>query len=256
MDEFVSLISPTLLGLSGRVFYSGRSAFTEKGELYVLGFNPGGDPESERETVDRHTSFVLHEAPALWSAYCDESWKGKVPGKHGLQPRVLHLFKRIGRDPRRIPCSNLIFVRSSRAANLSHDNLEELCWPVHQAIIERLRPRVVLCLGNQVGDRVPRRLDANEPIGEFIEANKRKWTSRAHKSPDGRIVLSLTHPSIADWTASPTDPSSLVLRFLAERWFAGPAITTARSSQSAPPSILDLSVGAIGSLRLFLMPMA
>jgi hypothetical protein len=215
IHTFASMIAPALLEQSGRVFYSGRSAFSNESDLYLLGFNPGGDPESDAETtVGHHTNFVLHKAPPLWSAYSDESWKGRPAGTHGLQPRVLHLFRQLGRDPRRTPSSNLIFVRSRRAASLSDDSLEDVCWPLHAEIISRLRPRAIVCLGAKTGDKVWRRLGASSVLGSFEERNERKWKSTAYQTPSGLIVLSLTHPSIADWTAPATDPSPFVLSVL------------------------------------------
>jgi hypothetical protein len=215
ISTFAAMIDPTLLDQSGRVFYSGRSAFTDKTDLYVLGFNPGGDPESDAETtIGHHTNFVLHEAPSLWSAYSDECWKGRPAGTHGLQPRVLHLFKRLGRDLQRTPSSNLIFVRSARAAGLSDDSLEDVCWPFHSEVIKKLCPRAIICLGKKTGDQVRRRLGASSFLASFVERNDRKWPSTAHQTSSGLVVLSLTHPSIADWTAPSTDPSPFVLNIL------------------------------------------
>ena len=217
IEAFTAKINPSLECESGKVFYSGRAAFSERSDLYVLGINPGGAPEDGAETTVRaHTQFVLYKADALWSAYADESWKGKSPGTHGLQPRMLHLFREIGRDLRRTPCSNLTFIRSRRVETLEEnlDDLEEICWPFHQEVIAKLRPRIVICLGDDAGKRVCRRLGAKSIVGQFIEDNNRRWTSRAHQNSSGVIVLSLTHPSIADWSCPQTDPSSLVLKLL------------------------------------------
>jgi hypothetical protein len=220
IEHFAAKISPTLLERSGKAFYTGRDAFNARAELYVLGFNPGGHPSTHlHETVGVHTGFVLKNAPSVWSAYSDETWEGhKQSGTAPMQRRVLHLFRRIGRDPFRTPCSNLIFVRSSRSSRLEdHDLYEETCWPFHAAVLEQLRPRIVVCLGvggGATGQRVRRRLGAEESIGVFVEENERKWSSCAHKNASGLIVLSLTHPSIADWTAPPTDPSQFVAGFL------------------------------------------
>jgi hypothetical protein len=216
IDIFTSKISERLKDQSGKVFYSGRTAFSEPSDLYVLGMNPGGDPNDPNETsVRQHTKLVLNGNPS-WSAYSDESWKGRPAGTFGMQPRVLHLFDRIGRDPRRTPCSNLIFVRSRRIEGLA-GNITELtgvCWPFHQEVIARLQPRVVICLGDDAGKLVRRRLNANMVVGEFVENNDRRWASRAYKNPSGLFVLSLTHPSIADWTNPSSDPSGLVKEVL------------------------------------------
>jgi hypothetical protein len=217
IEYFAAKISPALLDRSGKVFYSGRDAFNQRAELYVLGFNPGGDPSTElKETVGVHTGFVLKNAPSVWSAYSDETWGGrKRSGTAPMQRRVLHLFERIGRDLPRTPCSNLIFVRSSRSDLLEgYDLYEETCWPFHSAVLELLRPHIIVCLGKHTGERVRWRLDANQFIDQFVEANERRWVNQAHRNATGVIVLSLTHPSRADWTAPPTDPSQFVAGFL------------------------------------------
>jgi hypothetical protein len=217
IEILASKICASLQRESGKVFYSGRVAFSEPSDLYVLGVNPGGDPDDKTETtVRQHTDFVLHEAGELWAAYADESWKGRPAGTCGMQPRMLHLFEQIGRDPRRTPCSNLVFTRSPRVAGLAGnlDELEELCWPFHREVIDRLGSRVIICLGNDAGKRVRRRLSADTGLATFVEANERRWISRAHRSASGMVVLTLTHPSIADWTNPSTDPSGLVLEVL------------------------------------------
>jgi hypothetical protein len=217
IEDFASSVSDTLKRESGKVFYSGRAAFSQRSDLYVLGINPGGSPEDESETtVGQHTDFVLRNTDQLWSAYCDESWKGRPAGTFGMQPRVRHLFKQIGRDARTVPCSNLIFVRSTRVAGLAGDTdqLEEVCWPFHRDVIARLCPRTIICFGSDAGQRVRQRLDATKLIDQFVEANDRRWSSYAHKNSTGLSVLTLAHPSIANWMSPSADPTPLVKRVL------------------------------------------
>src|SRR5882724_1486685 len=96
------LIPKQIRHRSGKVFYSGKAAFTSPSPLYVLGVNPGGDPARyEAETIEAHTANVLHHLPANWSAYRDESWEGAAPGTWGMAPRVLHLFSTLGLEPGR-----------------------------------------------------------------------------------------------------------------------------------------------------------
>lgn len=206
-------IPSELRNQSGKIFYSGRNAFCKPAPLYVLGVNPGGDPNSLMdETVSSHTKWVLDKAPANWSAYRDESWKAKPPGKHGMQPRLLHMFSRIGLDPGTVPSSNLVFVRSCREGDLADkvDSLADACWPFHAYVIEALKPRAILCLGQTAGDYVRARVGADHRYATFIEQNKRQWQSHAYSSPSGLKVIVATHPSIAKWVASASDPTGLV----------------------------------------------
>jgi hypothetical protein len=218
IEAFAEKIPQQLRSLSGSVFYSGRHAFSARSDLYVLGVNPGGDPEAhDTETVDSHTQCVLTTFADDWSAYRDESWKGAAPGTHGMAPRVLHLFAELGVNPGSVPCSNLIFERSRREADLIDKlpTLADRCWPFHAYAIEMLQPRVVLCFGKTVGNFVRQRLCATTLIAEFVEQNNRRWRSESFTSTNKDMtVVVATHPSIADWTAPNTNPTQLVKQAL------------------------------------------
>jgi Uracil DNA glycosylase superfamily len=213
IDRLCDFIPYALGNRSGKVFYSGRLAFSREMPLYVLGVNPGGDPENmPDETVSSHTVLVRTKHQPNWSAYRDESWEGADPGTWKMQPRVLHMFRALGMDPGCIPCSNLVFVRSRQEADLKRElpHLVKLCWPFHAAAIENLRPRVVVCLGQTTGDFVRERLAANQQYAEYVEQNDRQWRSRAYKNADGLKVVVATHPSRVNWTCPKTDPTALI----------------------------------------------
>ena len=216
IDKLSALIPASLLPRSGKVFYSGSAAFSSPSQLYILGLNPGGSPLTRgSETVECDAKTIL-EKSANWSAYRDESWEGKRPATHGMQPRVLWLLRQLNRDPGNVPASNLVFERSARAVDIGDRfrELAELCWPFHQSVIEHLGVRVVLCFGKRCGECVRKRLKATNRVDEFVENNNRKWKSTAFMNPDGIAVVVATHPSIADWTKAATDPTPLVQRML------------------------------------------
>lgn len=213
IQELVQKIPVELLTQSGKVFYSGRIAFSGPIPLYVLGLNPGGNSSDHKsETIGSHTKAVIHQYPENWSAYRDESWKGKSAGTHGMAPRVLYLFEQLGLNPGEIPCSNLIFLRSPREIDLKgqFDILADLCWPFHAAVIAYLHPRTVLCLGRRVGRYVCRRVKAGRLLSEVTEENRRKWSTRAFTNGQGFYVIVATHPSIANWCTPETDPTLFI----------------------------------------------
>lgn len=218
IEDFVSAIPEELRARSGKVFYAGRQAFAGPAALYVLGLNPGGDPESyARETVGAHTDLVIRTHPADWSAYRDESWEGRAGGTYGMAPRVLHLFRGLNLAPGTVPCSNLIFVRSRTEADLQREIavLADRCWPFHAQVMARLRPKVVLCFGGTTGQQVRARLGANTLIDEFVEQNRRGWRSQAFAGAGSVRVVVVSHPSRADWTNPAADPTGLVRSLLA-----------------------------------------
>lgn len=217
IEEFAALIprSESIWKESGAMFYSGKAAFSapSRPRLYILGLNPGGSPQDMAEdTVEKHTQMVLRETEN-WSAYRDEQW-----GKTKMQPRVLRLFKNLNRDPGLVPASNVVFVRSRRAADIKHDfeKYAECCWRFHKAVIERLNVRAILCLGQDAGNFVLEKhgLRNSKPFKTFVEKNNRHWTNNSYISSCGIGIFVATHPSRADWTNPDTDPSPLVQNML------------------------------------------
>lgn len=215
--DALQLIPASLLLRSGSVFYSGQAAFSTPSKLYVLGLNPGGDPVTQAtETIAAHRQRFV-DGPAWWSEYEDESWAGAKPGTWGMQPRVTHMFAKMGLDPRSVPASNVVFARSSTEAMLQDEKARLLraCWPVHRAVLDALGLRVILCFGGTAGRWVRDELCAHELVDRYQETNRRRWCSVAHRAADGRSVLTLTHPGRADWRNPDSDPTVLVQRALA-----------------------------------------
>ena len=217
LEDSARLVPRSLMNRSGKVFYSGRSAFEQPSELYVLGLNPGGHVQDHAmETVAWHTNRVLETEQHNWSAYRDESWAGAVPGTSRMQRRMLHLFDRLELNAGNVPASNLIFLRSSREDQLEGDvqELASQCWPFHQNVIEKLGVRVIVCLHGTATNWVCNQVDAHTQVDEFTEGNDRRWRSRTFLSSEGLTVVGLTYPGIADWTTPATDPTRLVVRAL------------------------------------------
>ncbi len=214
--EFSHLVAPSLLNKSGRVFYSGSRAFSRQSQLYVLGLNPGGSPEQQLNNTIKKDIEAISSRPEDWSAYEDESWEGKPKGAHGMQPRVRHLFNKIGLNPCNVPSSNVVFVRSARIEQLKKElpDLLDVCWPIHQAVISHLGIRAIVCMGKVAGTWVRKKIGANELIDSFVETNNRRWLSTTHRSVVGLKVCTLTHPSTANWCSSAADPTALVSRAL------------------------------------------
>ncbi len=205
-----------LLQRSGSVLYTGKDAFSDQSPLYILGLNPGGNPDIQRNnTISKHINEFRNRSEP-WSAYSDDSWENMAPGTCGMQPRVLHMLRLLNLDPRRVPASNVVFVRSRNEAELSTEKsmLLHHCWPVHGAVISKLGIRVVLCFGGTAGRWVRGQVGATQLVDEFRETNARGWKSEAHTSPTGLIVITATHPSRADWRNPAADPTPLVSRML------------------------------------------
>ena len=211
------MIPDSLWNVSGKAFYSGRDAFSSPSKLYILGLNPGGEPEKyPRETVRAHTCKVFH-APDYWCAFTDEVWgvDGSRP-RHTMQRNVLHLLGKLDLDCRKVPASNLVFARSQSADKISKSELRSpanACWPFHRTIIQQLGVQVILCLGQDAARGTSACLEADNPsLGkfekkdEFVEDGGQKQVSRAYRSNGSVTVVKLPHPSRFHWTNPKSDP--------------------------------------------------
>lgn len=132
------------MGNPGAFLYSSHETI-RPGEIYFLGLNPGGcGGPSLRERLDR----ILSQEE---NAYLDEAWENDgrsyEPGEAPLQKRVVWLFRNIGFDPREVLSSNLIFMQSKDASGVSIEHAHK-CWPVHEALLSIVRPRLILTFGN------------------------------------------------------------------------------------------------------------
>ena len=129
---------------SGAILYSSHTTL-KPGDVYLLGFNPGGEGGSPlRECING----MLHSDV---NAYLDESWENRngvwAPGEAPLQKRVSWLLERVIGNPREVCATNLIFVRSRLAANISYELVQQ-CWPVHEAILRIVQPKLIVAFGN------------------------------------------------------------------------------------------------------------
>jgi hypothetical protein len=216
-NQLIERIPTTLISRSGAVFYSGRDSFTRLSPIYILGLNPGGDPVLQSaETIAANISEWLHEWPARRSAYVDERWRNMEAGTCGMQPRVTYLLHALGQDPQMVPSSNVVFVRTATERELEAEKrvLLDTCWQFHEAVIDSLSVRMVICFGQTAGAWVRERLSASELAGAFREKNKRGWTNQVHANSSGLLIATLTHPSRADWRNPAADPSPMLKRLL------------------------------------------
>ncbi len=134
-----------ILGCSGKVLYS--SADTLKpGDIYILGLNPGGRPEEHRASIEEMLSRLSRK---IRNDYVDEGWGNRKPGDHPLQRRLSWLMSKLGYDLKEVAASNLIFLRTKNAAGLKmFYKYADMCWPVHESILEIIRPKVLIVFGS------------------------------------------------------------------------------------------------------------
>ena len=140
-EEIAKLVPADLMKCSGEVFYSGRAAFTRPSLVYPVGDKPGfgtqfrQPQQAEAENSGREHRVRENKAGVLLTVL------RQVGGSRArlMQKGVQHLFENTDLVADATPASNCIFVRTRRANKLrNRRGLEELCWPFHKAVIERL----------------------------------------------------------------------------------------------------------------------
>lgn len=223
IEELVKTIPQSMLKLPGGALHTGRQAFDSPAEIYILGYHPGGNPAESTETVGEQIHRVINQKPDAWSAYLDASWDGKPRGSQRMQKRVAHLCEGLGLDLRAIPSSHLIFpcwdAGSEPGAAVERQWAEE-CWPFHQAVIDRLGIRIVVCLGSAARNwalKKEREKTGVEPelVDKFVADTKSAWPSYVWQAGN-RYIVSLTHPIRANWINPSADPTQLVRWALAK----------------------------------------
>lgn len=220
--ELLAAIPESVRWESGTALYTGLASWTQPNPLYVMGINPGGRPGGD--TVYGNAEAMLRDPrKTVFSDWVNGRWaapSGRLyeAGQHPLQRRFLHLFDVLGVDPRYVPTSNMIYVRSRQANHIAANRMNALaeeCWPFHARMIERLRARVVLCMGRQVAWFVRSKVGAHTEVDRFRETyDKRSSMSVTYTGP-GVTVVQVTHPRYANWVDPRADVSPLVARALA-----------------------------------------
>lgn len=181
-----------ILDNSGTVLYSSSSTL-QPGTYYFLGLNPGG--------VDVGTNTIRQSLCNLGAltvnAYLDEDWSSdsRSYGKacHPLQKNFECLFKSLGEDPRAVCASNLIFSRSISEKGAGGRERAELCWPVHETILEVVRPAAIITFGRQPFNFITEKLSGTAP--KDFPAGHGNWTWRYSILNTGKKLVGLPHLS-------------------------------------------------------------
>jgi len=151
LTTFVENARATLapvLDRSGGILYSAAKTLSP-GKLYIMGLNPGGDPENSESNIGKS----LDQLPQRTSnAYIDEAWDNRSrqleKGQAPLQRRIAFLAQSLGCALEDVCATNLIFMQTRSARELEFNRDAERCWPVHEMMLAMVRPKLILAFGN------------------------------------------------------------------------------------------------------------
>lgn len=164
-----------LLDREGFVLYSSHETI-QAGDAYFLGYNPGGT--GGRSLKDSLPEMLTNTE----NAYLDGSWdpRGKLlaPGRAPMQLRTVHVLESLGLVPRDVCASNLIFVRSTNSSGVELA-MGDTCWPVHEAMLDIVQPRLIVSCGNS----------ATSAFGYLLN----RFGGLAISAPSGHRGYSLKH---------------------------------------------------------------
>lgn len=152
LTSFVENARATLapvLGRAGGILYSAARTLGP-GKLYIMGLNPGGDPENSKS---HNIGMSLDQLPQRTSnAYLDEAWDNRSrqleKGQAPLQRRIAFLAQSFGCELEDVCATNLIFMQTRSARDLDFNRDAERCWPVHEMMLSMVRPKLILAFGN------------------------------------------------------------------------------------------------------------
>ncbi len=129
----------------GGILYSSHETI-RPGSVYFLGLNPGGC--GGPKLSERIENLLSQEG----NVYLDEAWQNEAAlyesGQAPLQKRAVWLLENIDFEPRNVLSSNLIFIQSKDESGVSFLQDANDCWPVHEALLSIVRPRLILAYGN------------------------------------------------------------------------------------------------------------
>ena len=154
LDELSKLISCKLekyLDKKGGIIYSSHETICrdEEVEVYLIGLNPGGTGSSV--TLDQCRVGNMTRTD---NAYLHEEWGNFKAGEAPLQKRVQWLLKQLGLEIEKVFATNLVFMQSRKVATFKEDVgidikvAADACWPVHEAFLNIVRPRLILAISN------------------------------------------------------------------------------------------------------------
>jgi hypothetical protein len=175
VEQARRILTP-ILNMSGTVLYS-SAATLRKGDLYILGLNPGGDPEDmKNDTIEKSLNgFCDYKDNAYY-----EAWDKYAKGEHPLQKNVKWLVDQLGYNLREVCASNLIFARSRGASGLGYLALADICWPVHELILQCVEPKCLIVFG--IGRKPP-----YSPY-DYLIRKHRQLTGKDPSLEEGPIV--------------------------------------------------------------------
>jgi hypothetical protein len=175
-QQIIDALPPELLRENGRFLYSPPSS-VKKGEIYLLGINPGGSTNPLNDTIKKHITNMANH-----SAYLDEKWGKHEKGMNPLQKRVRSLVDNLGLKLYDVCASNLIYVSSRNEIKLGgfeeFNKWADMCWDAHEIILKIVQPKAIVIFGNSPFQYLSKKAESVEWLPDFSSGHG-NWKCRA-----------------------------------------------------------------------------
>ncbi len=217
-EEIKEIAENTLSGIKndfGGILTSSHLTI-QPGSVYYLGFNPGGTG-SCRLSVSIDGLLTYTE-----NGFYDDEWGNFPKGKAPHQERARYIFSSLGLNPKDVCASNIIFKSSPTAKEINY-GLANACWPVHDAILKIVKPKLIIACGNSLRissySFLLSQLDGIEDAEETLpKAEHGNWRMRGFWAKlDGKNIYTAGLPHLSRY--NPKDKTN-ILNWLKDKLLA------------------------------------
>lgn len=219
INESELLLGRENLNRGGGILYSASHTLA-RGDLYILGFNPGGE-DGTSPSISQHLATLPSKTE---NSYIDETWGDRGDDKKGqapLQVRIRKLVECIGADLKNVCASNLIFMQSRKATGIKYPEDADACWPVHEKILDIVQPKLIIAFGNSSVSPYRYLFHKLKVVGheDILDSGHGSWKCRGFEAlVDGREVYIAGFPHLSRY--SPLNKSGEVKEHLVA-WLKG-----------------------------------
>ena len=129
---------------NGAILYSTHDTI-KRGNFFIIGYNPGGNPDSEKLNNKNH-QILPHLLNQLQddakNEYLSKDWDNKQ-----IPNNLEFLFTELDYPLDQVCATNLIFKRSTDESGVHYSEAKK-CWGVNKLFFDIVQPRVIIANGN------------------------------------------------------------------------------------------------------------
>ncbi|WP_165078689.1 MULTISPECIES: hypothetical protein [unclassified Desulfovibrio] len=203
MEALLTRLPEDLLSRKGTVFFSEADTLFNGYGVYLLGANPGGEPDDQDFTIQKSLeNFGEHDTH---NAYISEYFKDPERKlQNTFQKNIQYIFDSLNLNLKNTCGSNIVFERSKSFKDISK-KLIPVCFKAHKYIINTiLKPSVIIAIGknsyeilknkwnDDVWDEIVFKSDTGEDLGPCAPAYVQSKDAK-------KVLLYIPHPSYGRW---------------------------------------------------------